>query len=160
MLITLSSLDQLVLTLLFFASLIISSIRWSTGSGNTMSGSASRSKPFLPTFRGVFESVSPPLTTHVRLHQWSLCHVSAQAPRFFVIYDSQFPLASSRFGRDPIQYRVGKTHCHGCQGPSKRNPIFLGTQEALIKMVPINRVPIPQSRTVLLARGRPWRRSV
>ena len=39
--------------------------------------------------------------------------VSAQAPRFFVIYDSQFPLASSRFGRDSIQYRVGKTHCQG-----------------------------------------------
>ena len=61
--------------------------------------------------------------------------VSAQAPRFFVIYDSQFPLASSRFGRESIQYRVGKTHCQGHQDPSKRVPIFLGTQEALIKMV-------------------------
>ena len=49
--------------------------------------------------------------------------VSAQAPRFFVIYDSQFPLASS-FGRDSIQYRVGKTHCQGHQDPNKRVPIF------------------------------------
>ena len=62
--------------------------------------------------------------------------VSVQAPRFSVIYDSQFPLASSRFGRDSIQYRVGKTHCPGHQDPSKRVPIFkfLGTPEALIKM--------------------------
>jgi len=58
------------------------------------------------------------------------------------IYDSQFPLASSRFGRDSIQYRVGKTHCQGHQDPSKRVPIFLGTPEALIKMVPISGVPI------------------
>jgi len=71
--------------------------------------------------------------------------VSAQAPRFFVIYDSQFPLASSRFGWDPIQYRVGKTHCQGHQDPSKRVSIFLGTQEALIKMVSINAVSIAES---------------
>ena len=62
---------------------------------------------------------------------------SAQAQRFFVIYDSQFPLASSRFGRDSIQYRVGKTHCQGHQDPSKRVFIFLGETEALIKMVSI-----------------------
>ena len=68
--------------------------------------------------------------------------VSAQAPRSFVIYDSQFPLASSRFGRDSIQYRVGKTHCQGHQDPSKRVPIFPGTQEANLKMVPIYWVPI------------------
>ena len=49
----------------------------------------------------------------------------------FVIY-SQFPLASSRgsprFGRDSIQYRVGKTHCHGQghQDPSKRSSHFSG----------------------------------
>jgi len=61
-----------------------------------------------------------------------------------VIYDSQFPLASSRFGRDSIQYRVGKTHCQGHQDPSKRVPIFLGGTEALIKMVPIGSVPIPR----------------
>ena len=44
-----------------------------------------------------------------------------------VIYDSQFPLASSRFGRDSIQYRAGKTHCQGHQDPSKSVtvPIFL-----------------------------------
>ena len=51
--------------------------------------------------------------------------VSAQAPRFFVIYDSQFPLASSRFGRDSIQYRVDKTHWQGHQDPSKSVSIFL-----------------------------------
>ena len=44
-----------------------------------------------------------------------LLRASAQAPRFFVIYDSQLPLASSRFGRDSIKYRVGKTHCQGHQ---------------------------------------------
>ena len=71
-----------------------------------------------------------------------------QAPRFFVIYDSQFPLASSRFGRESIQYRVGKTHCQGHQDPSKRVSIFLGETEALIKMVSINRVSISRSRTV------------
>ena len=60
---------------------------------------------------------------------------------FFVIY-SQFPLASSRFGQDSIQYRVGKTHCQGHQDASKRVPIFPGTQEANVKMVPINGVPI------------------
>ena len=76
--------------------------------------------------------------------------VSAQAPRFFVIYDSQFPLDSSRFGRESIQYRVGKTHCQGHQDPSKRVSIFLGTQEANVKMVSINRVSIPRSRTVYL----------
>jgi len=73
--------------------------------------------------------------------------VSAQAPRFFVIYDSQFPLASSRFGRDSIQYRAGKTHCQGHQDPSKRAPIFPGTQEANVKMVPIGSVPISRLRT-------------
>ena len=82
--------------------------------------------------------------------------VSAQAPRFFVIYDSQFPLVSSRFGRDSIQNRVGKTHCQGHQdpaltwGPSKRVPIFPGTQEANVKMVPINGVPISR-RTYCIA---------
>jgi hypothetical protein len=69
--------------------------------------------------------------------------------RFFVIYDSQFPLASSRFGRDSIQYRVCKTHCQGHQDPSKSVPIFLRGTEALIKMVPIWPVPISRSRTVL-----------
>ena len=78
--------------------------------------------------------------------------VSAQAPRFFEIYDSQFPLASSRFGRDSTaqsSYRVGKTHCQGHQDPSKRVPIFLRTPEANVKMVPINSVAIPRNRTVL-----------
>jgi hypothetical protein len=41
------------------------------------------------------------------------------------------------------------THCQGHQDPSKRVPIFLGTPEALIKMVPIGWVPIPRSRTVV-----------
>ena len=54
-------------------------------------------------------------------------------------------LASSRLGRDSIQYRVGKTHCQGHQDPSKRVPIFPGTPEALIKMVPISSVPITSS---------------
>ena len=45
-------------------------------------------------------------------------------------------------------YRVGKTHCQGHQDPSKRVPIFLGTPEALIKMVPICAVPISRLRTV------------
>ena len=71
--------------------------------------------------------------------------VSAQAPRSFVIYNSQFPLASSRFGRNPIQYRVGKTHCQGHQDPSKSVSIFLRETEANLKMVSINRVSIPQS---------------
>ena len=31
---------------------------------------------------------------------------------------------------------LGKTRCQGHQDPSKRVPIFLGTREALIKMVP------------------------
>ena len=53
------------------------------------------------------------------------------------------------FGRDSIQYRVGKTHCQGHQDPSKRVPIFLGTPETNVKMVPINSVPIPRSRTVI-----------
>ena len=82
----------------------------------------------------------------------ALCVCSkVQAPRFFVIYDSQFPLASSRFGRDSIQYRVGKTHCQGHQDPSKtrRVPIFLGTPEANLKMVPICRVPISRLPTVV-----------
>ena len=70
--------------------------------------------------------------------------VSAQAPRFFVIYDSQFPLASSRFSRDSIQYRVGKTHCQGHQDPSKRVSIFLGETEANLKMVSIYGVSIPR----------------
>ena len=83
----------------------------------------------------------------------------AQAPRFFVIYDSQFPLASSRFGRDSIQYRVGKTHCQGHQDPSKRVSIFLGETEANVKMVSINRVSISRSRTVLVSRTRSARLS-
>ena len=62
---------------------------------------------------------------------------------------SQFPLASSRFGRDSIQYRLGKTHCQGHQDPSKRVSIFLGETEALIKMVSINGVSIPRNRTVV-----------
>ena len=70
--------------------------------------------------------------------------VSAQAPRFFVIYDSHLPLARSRFGRDPIQYRVGKTHCQGHQDPSKTVPIFLGTPEANLKMVLIGTAPNPR----------------
>ena len=45
--------------------------------------------------------------------------------------------------------RVGKTHCQGHQDPSKRVPIFLGTQEANLKIVSINRVSIPPSRTVV-----------
>ena len=36
----------------------------------------------------------------------------------------------------------------GIYEASKRVPIFLGTPEALIKMLPINSVPIPRSRTV------------
>ena len=47
----------------------------------------------------------------------------------------------------------GKTHCQGYQDPSKRVPIFLGTQEANYKMVPICPVPIPPSRTVDAQRG-------
>jgi len=46
-----------------------------------------------------------------------------------------------------MQYRVGKTHC---QDPSKRVSIFLGTHEALIKMVLIYPVPISRVRTVSL----------
>ena len=76
--------------------------------------------------------------------------VSAQAPRFFVIYDSQFPLASSRFGRDSIQFRVGKTHCQGHQDPSKSVPVFLRGTEQNLKMVPIGGVPIPRNRTVII----------
>ena len=83
----------------------------------------------------------------------SPARVSAQAPRFFVIYDSQFPLASSRFGRDSIQYRVGKTPCQGHQNPSKRVPIFLRGIEANLKMVPIWPVPISRSRTVQCTRS-------
>jgi len=81
--------------------------------------------------------------------------ISAQALRVFVIYGSQFPIASSRFGRDSIQYRVGKTHCQGHQDPSKRVPVFLGTPEAAIKMVPIG---ISRLRTVLLQRDRERKR--
>ena len=55
----------------------------------------------------------------------------------------------SKFGRESIQYWVGKTHCQGHQHPSKRVPIFPGTQEANSKMVPINPVPILPNRTVL-----------
>ena len=62
--------------------------------------------------------------------------VSVTPEEILDTFDSQFPLASSRFGRDSIPYRVGKTHCQGHQDPSKRVPIFPGTQEALIKMVP------------------------
>ena len=40
----------------------------------------------------------------------------------------------------------------GSDPVSKRVTIFPGTQEALIKMVPINRVPISRSRTVDLKR--------
>ena len=47
-----------------------------------------------------------------------------------------------------MQYRVGKTHCQGHQDPSKRVPIFLGTHEANVKMVPIGSVPISRLRTV------------
>ena len=75
--------------------------------------------------------------------------MSVHAPRFFVIYDSQFPLASSRFGRDLIQYRVGKTHCQGHQDPSKRVSIFLRGTEANYKMVSIWPVSISRNRTVL-----------
>ena len=71
---------------------------------------------------------------------------------FFVIYDSQFPLASSIFGRDSIQYRVGKTHCQGHQDPSKSVSIFLRETEANVKMVFIYAVFISRSRTVLLFR--------
>ena len=74
--------------------------------------------------------------------------VSAQAPRFFVIYDSQFALASSRFGRDSIQYRVGKTQCQGHQDPSKSVSIVLIETEANSKMVFIYAVFISLSRTV------------
>ena len=53
--------------------------------------------------------------------------------------------------RDPAEtlYRVGKTHCQGHQDPSKRVPIFPGTQEANVKMAPICRAPISRLRTVL-----------
>ena len=49
-----------------------------------------------------------------------------------------FPFATqggTQASRDSIQYRVSKTHCQGHQDPSERVPIFLGTPEALIKMV-------------------------
>ena len=52
--------------------------------------------------------------------------------------------------QDSIQYRVGKTHCQGHQDPSKRVPIFLGTHEANVKMVPIYAVPISRLRTVII----------
>jgi hypothetical protein len=67
-----------------------------------------------------------------------------------VLYDSQFPPAGSRFGRDSIQYRVGKTHCQGHQDPSKRVSIFLGGTEANSKMGSIYSVSesILRSRTV------------
>jgi hypothetical protein len=55
-----------------------------------------------------------------------------------------------------MQYRVGKTHCQGHQIPSKRVPIFLGTQEANLKMVPIGSVPIPGKRTVVDTRCLGW----
>jgi hypothetical protein len=42
-----------------------------------------------------------------------------------------------------LPVRVGKIHCQGHQDPSKRVTIFLGTHVALIKMVPIGGVPIP-----------------
>ena len=45
--------------------------------------------------------------------------------------------------------RVGKTHCWDPQDPSKSIPIFERGTEANSKMVPIYRVPIPRSRTVL-----------
>ena len=58
--------------------------------------------------------------------------------------EGQFPLASSRFGRDSIQYRVGKTHCQGHQDPSKSVSIFLRETEANVKMVSISSVSIPR----------------
>ena len=79
--------------------------------------------------------------------EWSSC-ANQRAPRSFVIYDPQFSLASSKFSRESIQYRVGKTHCQGHQDPSKSFPIFPGTQEANVKMVSIKPVPIPSWRTV------------
>ena len=53
-----------------------------------------------------------------------------------------------RFGRDSIQYRVGKTHCQGRQDPSKSVSIFLRETEANSKMVFIYAVFISRSRTV------------
>ena len=56
---------------------------------------------------------------------------------------------------ETLQYRVGKTLCKGHQDPSKRVPIFLGTPEANVKMVPINSVALPRNRTVLARRPVP-----
>ena len=47
-----------------------------------------------------------------------------------------------------LLYRVSKTHCQGHQDSSKRVPIFLGTHEANVKMVPIYTVPVSRLRTV------------
>ena len=52
-----------------------------------------------------------------------------------------------------LPVRVGKIHCQGHQDPSKRVSIFLGTHEALIKMVPIGGVPIPGRATVPRRQG-------
>ena len=50
--------------------------------------------------------------------------------------------------RNWVQAREA-THCQGHQDPSKSVPIFLRGTEALIKMVPIYRVPIPRCSTVM-----------
>ena len=47
-----------------------------------------------------------------------------------------------------VRVHIGKTHCRAHQDPSKRVPMFVGTPEANVKMVPIYRVPIPPCRTV------------
>ena len=57
---------------------------------------------------------------------------------------------SFRGNRKSAQW-VGKTHCQGRQDPSKRVPIFLGTDEANVKMVPICGDPTSRLRTVLKA---------
>ena len=53
-----------------------------------------------------------------------------------------------RFGRDSIQYRVGKTHCQCHQDPSKSVSIFLRETEANSKMVFIWPVFISRCSTV------------
>ena len=56
-------------------------------------------------------------------------------------------------------YSTGQIkHCQGHQDPSKGVPIFLGTQEANVKMVPINAAPIPRSRTVVAMDAEIWRK--
>jgi hypothetical protein len=52
--------------------------------------------------------------------------VSAQAPRSFVIYNSQFPLASSRFGRDFISVNIEVGNIDRSAKPKQASSYFSG----------------------------------